>query len=86
MGKACGARNPQPCGLTTKAMHSAESGCFRSMLITVTGICTRNRVLRRVGLGVSISICETLIPLEAAWPSNFLSLTEGKAYGVLIKC
>jgi hypothetical protein len=30
------------------------------MLVTTMGISTRNRVLRRADLGVSISICETL--------------------------
>src|ERR1700733_13455520 len=58
-GKACVDWNPQPCGLTTKAMQEATNGHLRSMLVTVTGISTRNRVLlRRVDRGVIISICE----------------------------
>jgi hypothetical protein len=32
------------------------------MLVTISGICTRNRVLRRVVLGVTISMCETMNP------------------------
>jgi hypothetical protein len=56
-GKACDARNPQPCALTTRATHGPEKGCFRSRLVTVTGISTRTRVLRRVALVVRISIC-----------------------------
>jgi len=43
IGKACDARIPQPCGLTTSATHCADSGCLRSMLVTTRGICTRNR-------------------------------------------
>ena len=34
----------------------ADSGCMRSRLVTVRRICTRNRVLCLVALGVSISI------------------------------
>lgn len=49
-------RNPQPCGLTTSAVHLEENACLRSRLVTVMGISTRNRVLRRVALGVSISM------------------------------
>src|SRR5580658_3663344 len=55
-GKACGVRNPQPCGLTTRATHSEANMCFRSRLVTVMGISTRTRVLRRVVLGVDTSI------------------------------
>jgi hypothetical protein len=40
-------------------MQEAANGHLRSMLVTVTGISTRNRVLlRRVDRGVIISICE----------------------------
>jgi len=55
MGKAWVVRSPQPCGLTTKATQVANRGLRRSMLVTVSGISTRNRVLRRAALGVSIS-------------------------------
>jgi len=43
-----------------RAMHSAENGCLRSMLVTMTGISTRSRVPRLVALGVSISILRGL--------------------------
>src|SRR6267154_2026139 len=55
-GNASVERNPQPCGLTTSVRHSSEKGCLRSRLVTITGISTRNRVQRRVDLGVTISI------------------------------
>jgi len=71
-GKACDARNPQPCGLTTRAMHDAAKGCLRSMLVTVMGICTRSRVLRRVAMGVDISIYR--MPRTSSVPA--CSLTE----------
>jgi hypothetical protein len=60
IGKACDARIPQPCGLTITATHCAENECLRSMLVTTREICTRNRVLRRTVLGVSISILPTM--------------------------
>ena len=55
-GSACGACNPAPCGLTTIATHSATKAWRRSRLVIVNGISTRNRVLRRDALGVSISM------------------------------
>jgi hypothetical protein len=42
------------------------------MLVTVTGISTRTRVLRRVGLDVSISTCETLYSAGTCTASNTL--------------
>lgn len=73
-GRACEVLNPQPCGLTTRATHSSENGCLRSMLVTMTGISTRNRVQRLVALGVSISIGKTVKP--AGRYCVFSSLTE----------
>lgn len=49
-------RNPHPCALTTSSRQRSPNGLFRSRLITLTGISTRNRVLRRTVLGVTISI------------------------------
>jgi hypothetical protein len=66
MGKACDARNPQPCALTTSATQAAENWCLRSMLVTVSGISTRTLVLRRAVLGVDISMGQTFmgVPLR----------------------
>ena len=49
-------RNPHPCALTTRTMHCSAKGRIRSRLVTLTGISTRSRVLRRVVLGVRTSI------------------------------
>src|SRR5271157_6347006 len=54
----CAQRNPQPCALTTSTMHLSAKGRMRSRLVTVTGISTRMRVLRRVVLGVRTSISD----------------------------
>lgn len=37
-------------------MQSAANGCLRSRLVIVSGISTRNRVQRRIDLGVTTSI------------------------------
>ena len=84
MGKACEARNPQPCGLTTRAVHSAANRCLRSRLVTVMGISTRIRVLRRVALDVSISICDSSLVLFLPCFRQ-LSLTELRLDRGLIK-
>jgi Uncharacterised nucleotidyltransferase len=55
--------------------HSAENICLRSMLVTMIGISTRNRVLRRVVLGVDTSMGKHLTSLETAL-RQLLSLTE----------
>lgn len=49
-------RNPQPCALTTSTAQFSENGRIRSRLVTLTGMSTRTRVLRRVVLGVETSI------------------------------
>jgi hypothetical protein len=51
-------RNPHPCALTISTMHFSANERLRSRLVTVTGISTRIRVLRRVTLGVRISIAD----------------------------
>jgi len=58
-------------------MQSAANACFRSRLVTVTGISTRKRELRRVVLGVDISI-EILLSSGVCFragnvPSNILT-------------
>ena len=45
-------RKPHPCALTTSNKQRSPNGLCRSRLITLTGISTRSRVLRRVALAV----------------------------------
>ena len=53
-------RNPHPCALMTNSVQRPPNGFRRSRLITLTGISTRTRVLRRPALDVRISIAESL--------------------------
>jgi hypothetical protein len=41
---------PQPCTLTTAALHSSRKLCAGSRLVMTTGICSERRVLRRASL------------------------------------
>ena len=52
-------RNPHPCALTTSSVHLSPNGRLRSRLITLTGISTRTRVLRRTAFDVVTSIEHT---------------------------
>ena len=48
-------RKPHPCALTIITSHLSAKGRSRSKLVTVSGICTRTRVLRRATCGAVVT-------------------------------
>src|ERR1700738_1831964 len=48
-------RKPHPCALTIITSHLSAKGQSRSKLVTVSGICTRTRVLRRATCGAVVT-------------------------------
>src|SRR5467141_1168313 len=58
--KARELRKPHPCALTIITSHLSAKGRSRSKLVTVSGICTRTRVLRRVTCGAAVISMRTL--------------------------
>src|ERR1700730_966305 len=52
-------RKPHPCALTIITSHLSAKGRSRSKLVTVSGICTRTRVLRRATCGAVVTSMRT---------------------------
>jgi hypothetical protein len=52
-------RKPHPCALTIITSHFSAKGRSRSKLVTVSGICTRTRVLRRATCGAVVTSIRT---------------------------
>jgi len=74
-------RKPQPCALATSTRHRSANGRMRSRLVTLTGISTRSRVLRRVGLGECTSIGRELLsgvmPGSPCYCVRFIAVRDG---------
>src|SRR4029077_14752995 len=52
-------RKPHPCALTIITSHLSAKGRSRSKLVTVSGMCTRTRVLRRATCGAVVTSMRT---------------------------
>src|SRR5579863_518538 len=75
--KARGLCNPHPWALTRMATQFSAKGRTRSRLVTVTGISTRMRVLRRVALGVCTSMLLAAMEHAFGWSrKRFTRLPE----------
>jgi hypothetical protein len=81
-GSASEHRNPQPCALTINTMHFSPNGRFRSRLITLAGISTRTRVLRRVALEVRTSIGQNYPAVRNPGPAWHLKVIVSDSLAV----
>jgi hypothetical protein len=73
-------RKPHPCALTIIASHLSAKGRSRSKLVTVSGICTRTRVLRRATCGAVVTSMRTRGGFRGSRRGDF-SLTDSRPAG-----